>query len=228
MTYNYWRKGGYTVGSEDYRWAIVKEKVGPGLFFIFNILFVSTAQSVLLWSITTPSYIILLASRLSLHSGSMPSVSIADIAAPMLMVVYVGITYAADQQQWDYYSARTEYRKTAKVPAGYEQGDLDRGFNTKGLFAVSRHPNFASEQCIWVTLYLWGCYVSGTWANWTGVGALSYLILFQASTWLTELLSADKYPEYKEYQRQVGKFMPNFGAKPVQFSKVVGNKANKA
>lgn len=45
--------------------------------------------------------------------------------------------------------------------------------------------------------------------NWTGVGALSYLALFQGSTWLTELISTGKYPEYREYQRRVGRFLPN-------------------
>ena len=34
------------------------------------------------------------------------------------------------------------------------------------------------------------------------------LILFQSSTWLTEKLSAEKYPEYKIYQQRVGKFLP--------------------
>jgi len=37
---------------------------------------------------------------------------------------------------------------------------------------------------------------------------MSYLILFQASTWFTELVTAGKYPEYKEYQHRVGKFLP--------------------
>jgi len=85
---------------------------------------------------------------------------------------------------------------------------MDVGFLTKGLFAYSRHPNFAAEQTVWVTLYVWSCLATDTWYNWTGVGAVGYLILFQASTWLTELLSAKKYPEYKAYQKQVGKFLP--------------------
>lgn len=38
-----------------------------------------------------------------------------------------------------------------------------------------------------------------------------YLILFQGSTWLTERISARKYPEYKEYQARVGKFLPRLG-----------------
>jgi len=37
---------------------------------------------------------------------------------------------------------------------------------------------------------------------------MSYLILFQASTWFTELITAEKYEDYKEYQKRVGKFLP--------------------
>jgi len=46
LTYNYWRKGGYQVGSEDYRWALIKDKIGGVAFFILNILFTSSLQSV--------------------------------------------------------------------------------------------------------------------------------------------------------------------------------------
>lgn len=46
LTYNYWRKGGYNIGSEDYRWEIVRKYVTPFQMFLFNIVFISTAQSV--------------------------------------------------------------------------------------------------------------------------------------------------------------------------------------
>jgi len=46
LTYNYWRKGGYTVGSEDYRWAIVKKDINTPLWIIFNLTFISIIQSV--------------------------------------------------------------------------------------------------------------------------------------------------------------------------------------
>jgi len=36
-------------------------------------------------------------------------------------------------------------------------------------------------------------------------------MLFQGSTWFTELLTSRKYPEYKEYQKRVGKFLPKIG-----------------
>lgn len=86
--------------------------------------------------------------------------------------------------------------------------DLDRGFITSGLWAYSRHPNFAAEQLIWFMLYQWSCYAGKVLYSWTGLAALSLACLFQGSTWITELISSGKYPEYAEYQRQVGTFLP--------------------
>lgn len=57
---------------------------------------------------------------------------------------------------------------------------------------------------------------SQTYLNYTFVGAFSYLMLFQGSTWLTELLSAGKYPEYKVYQSRVGKFLPKANTKSME------------
>ncbi|KAK6585557.1 hypothetical protein PZA11_002284 [Diplocarpon coronariae] len=203
LTYNYWRKGGYSIGSEDYRWEILRQKMHPGLFFIFNVLFISLAQSVLLFIITTPTYIILLSARIG------EKFSIADTFFVRLMMALVLLEFFADNQQWNYQSAKKEYLKTAKVPRSYNQEDLDRGFVVTGLWSWSRHPNFAAEQTIWVVLYQWGCWSSNVLYNWTFLGALSYLILFQASTWFTELITSGKYPEYKEYQRRVPKFIPS-------------------
>lgn len=126
------------------------------------------------------------------------------------MLVIVVLEFFADQQQWNYHRAKGAYGQTAKVPVDYKytREQLDRGFNTSGLWAWSRHPNLAAEQAFWVALYQWCCLESNTFFNWTGAGALGYLTLFQASTWLTELISAGKYPEYEVYQGRVGKFLP--------------------
>ena len=83
-----------------------------------------------------------------------------------------------------------------------------RGFVTTGLWKYSRHPNFAAEQAIWVLFYQWGCFASGSMYNWTAVGMIGYLLVFQGSTPLTEEISASKYPEYRLFQERVGKFVP--------------------
>lgn len=108
----------------------------------------------------------------------------------------------------DYQTAKQEYKKTAKVPKGWKQEDMDRGFVTSGLWAYSRHPNFFAEQAIWFVLYQWSCFATNTLYNWAGLGSLFLVMLFQGSTILTEAISAGKYPEYADYQKQVGRFFP--------------------
>ncbi|KAL3423666.1 DUF1295 domain-containing protein [Phlyctema vagabunda] len=215
LTFNYWRKGGYSIGSEDYRWEILQKnlKPYPGLFFVLNVLFISLAQSVLLFMVATPTYVILLASRFS------ATMTTADTVFTRSLLGLVLFEFFADQQQWDFQNAKKYYLKTAKVPFKYDQEDLDRGFVTTGLWSYSRHPNFAAEQAVWVVLYQWGCWSTDVVYNWTFIGAASYMILFQASTWFTELITARKYTDYKEYQRRVGKFLPKLtGDLPGDFS----------
>jgi steroid 5-alpha reductase family enzyme len=157
--------------------------------------------------------------------------SLTDIVFHRGLFVLILIEFFADQQQWrkhffplhfwfsrysfsqcstDFQQAKREYQRTAKLPSNskYTAEDLDRGFVVSGLWAWSRHPNFAAEQAIWFLLYQWVCYDSLTYFNWTFAGAGCYLALFQSSTWFTESLSSQKYPEYSEYQKLVGMFVP--------------------
>ncbi len=77
-----------------------------------------------------------------------------------------------------------------------------------GLWAYSRHPNCAAEQAIWLAFYQWSCSTTNVLYSWAGLGSALLVLLFQASTSLTERISSGKYPEYSEYQRQVGMFVP--------------------
>ena len=38
---------------------------------------------------------------------------------------------------------------------------------------------------------------------------ISYLLVFQGSTPITEYISKSKYPEYAQYQKKVGRFLPS-------------------
>ncbi|KND95165.1 hypothetical protein TOPH_00697 [Tolypocladium ophioglossoides CBS 100239] len=203
LTFNYWRRGGYSVGSEDYRWEIVKSKVPGVAFFLLNVTFISLIQSVLLFAIScVPAYAILLSSRFD------PEITAADLAYFAVEVALLLSEFLSDGQQWTYQTAKHQYYKDAKLPRGWNQADLDRGFITSGLWAYSRHPNFFAEQTIWFVLYQWSCYATNSLYSWTFIGSGSLILLFQGSGWLTEAITAGRYPEYAEYQRQVGMFIP--------------------
>ncbi|KAF4983214.1 hypothetical protein FZEAL_1317 [Fusarium zealandicum] len=205
LTFNYWRKGGYNVGSEDYRWEILQRYVPRFVWFIFNVTFISFYQSVLLFAFScVPAYAILLSTKFE------PQVTAADVAYFAVEVALVFSEWMSDGQQWDFHRAKNQYQKEARVPKdfNYQQADLDRGFNTSGLWAYSRHPNFFAEQMVWFVLYQWSCYASNNLYSYTFAGSGALILLFQGSTWLTELITAGKYPEYSSYQKQVGMFMP--------------------
>ncbi|KAL6908878.1 hypothetical protein GGI43DRAFT_393982 [Trichoderma evansii] len=203
LTYNYWRRGGYKIGSEDYRWMIVKAKLNSIVWFIFNVTFISFFQCILLFLFScVPAYVILLSSQLE------PGIQLVDLVFFAVEVLLVASEWISDGQQWAYQNAKYDYEETDEVARGYTPAELERGFVAKGLWAYSRHPNFFAEQSIWFILYSWSCFAANTPYSWAGTGAVLLVLLFQGSTNLTEKITAGKYPEYKAYQKHVGMFIP--------------------
>lgn len=186
---------------------IVKNYVNnEAIWFIFNLFFIVIYQMILLFTVATPTYILLCATNMG-----MPTTWV-DTMAPRVILALVLLEFMADQQQWNYQHAKKQYKATAKVPVGFAQEDLDRGFVVSGLWTWCRHPNFACEQAIWLVLYQWSNIITDSLYNWTVAGVIGYLLIFQGSTWLTEMITAGKYPEYKEYQRRVNRFLPTWSS----------------
>jgi steroid 5-alpha reductase family enzyme len=71
-----------------------------------------------------------------------------------------------------------------------------------------RHPNYFSEQSIWLVFYLFSVAASGRWLNWSVMGIILLLLLFQGSADFSEKISAEKYPAYKDYLKRVPRFLP--------------------
>lgn len=108
LTFNYWRKGGYSWGSEDYRWAVIKTQIGSAGMFFINATFISFIQSVstsvgfgwmlivqiLLLLMASPAYVLLLSSQIEAE------LTIPDAIFGGIILCLVGIEIVADQQQW--------------------------------------------------------------------------------------------------------------------------------
>ncbi|WP_083512965.1 DUF1295 domain-containing protein [Microbacterium algeriense] len=195
LTFNFARKGGYT-GMEDYRWAILRQRMRPWQFQVFNVLFIVCYQMTLLVLITLPA---LVAAE---HPSALTVGDAVFIAAFLAFLVGEAI---ADQQQWNFHQRKKQ--------AG---GTLAPGFATDGLFRYSRHPNFFFEQAQWWAFYAIGATaavasgagVIGGVFNPTIVGAVLLTVLFIGSTIFTESITASKYPAYAEYRRTTSMLVP--------------------
>ncbi|MGB8357070.1 MAG: DUF1295 domain-containing protein [Bacteroidales bacterium] len=203
LSYNFHRKGGYNIvpwrGEEDYRWKIMRDK--PALkgrlrFGLFNLFFICFYQNLLILLFSSP---LLLAAKYN-NQG----INWLDIAAGIMMAVFIILETIADNQQFRF---QQEKKNVQKVKSIYALS-LEKGFLTEGLWEYVRHPNFASEQAIWISFYFFGVAASGRWINITVIGPLLLVLLFIGSSRLTENISSSKYPDYVAYKEKVPRFFP--------------------
>ena len=213
LTFNFKRRGGYQwppwQGDEDYRWEIIRTGgfinllTNPVAWHVFNFGFICVYQNLLLLLITSPSYIVS-SMAISCTSSSNP-LNALDMVACILFLSFVTIESLADNQQFKFQTEK--YRlKSANINLTGEYSD---GFKQSGLYAIVRKPNYAAEQAIWVTYYLFTIASGARWRNWTGLGCLLLVQLFMLSGWFTETITRSKYPAYEGYIKRVPLYIPN-------------------
>ncbi len=200
LTYNFARRGAYTwkfwAGEEDYRWEILRKRPGFSnkvIWALFNLFFISAYQNVLIFLFTVP---------IVTAVGDKP-LGIWDVLLSLIYVSFVVIEFIADQQQWTF-----QQEKYRRINAGEPLGEYAHGFVRTGLWGLVRHPNYAMEQSIWIVFYFFSVVATGEWINWSIAGCVLLVILFKGSSDFSEEISAEKYPEYKEYQKKVPRFIP--------------------
>lgn len=202
LTYNFSRKSGYSIyfwkGEEDYRWKILKQRVPifntKIIWSLFNLSFICFYQMGLIFLFCLP---ILVA-----WQGQENPISTFDWIIALLMLLFIITESVADNQQYNFQT--TKYKKIKNNQP--LDGDYKNGFLTKGLWNFSRHPNFFSEQLIWVTFYLFSISATGEYFNWSIVGCILLIVLFYNSANYTESISEEKYPAYKKYKENVPMF----------------------
>jgi steroid 5-alpha reductase family enzyme len=195
LTFNFARKGGYSPGGEDYRWAELRSRMSPLAFQAFNLFFIALFQHVLLLGISLPV--------LEAQRGAQKPFGVVDALLCALFLAFLVGEIVADEQQW-----RFQREKKAQRERGVR---VPRAFLTQGLFRYSRHPNFFCELAQWWIFYALGAWASERWINVTILGPLVLTALFHGSTAFTEALSLRKYPDYADYQARVSRLVPWFG-----------------
>ncbi len=204
LSLNFARRGGYSLkfwtGEEDYRWSILRSKPGfeqKWKWVLFNLFFISFYQMGLVLLTTLPALRVL---------GNHSDIGFFDLFLALVILGLIFIEYLADQQQYDYQSVKYAQIKEGKIEPYYKIG-----FVHSGLWAHMRHPNYMAEQAIWIVFYFYSVIATGYWINWTITGGLLLVLLFKGSSDFSESISEEKYPDYKRYQKSVGRFLPTKG-----------------
>jgi len=196
LTYNFWRRGGYSLkGEEDYRWGIVRSKLSnPILYQIFNFIFISIYQHILLFLSVSPICIAWLRRDVPLN--------VVDIISIISFLFFLLGETVSDQQQWNF------QQKKLKMMQEQRSGDYLAGFLTHGLFRYSRHPQYFCELMIWLSYYGFSIAASGNRINWTIIGSLLLTGTVLGSISITEEVSTGKYSVYKVYQECTSRLVP--------------------
>lgn len=205
LTYNFARKGAYSwrfwSGEEDYRWAWLRERKPFSNRFVwclFDLFFISFYQNFLVLLTVMPAVVA--------YESKAPLCWI-DILAAVLMLGFLVLETVADEQQWSFQS-----KKWSMIKAGSRLEDLpepyDKGFNTTGLWGLSRHPNYLGEQGIWLSFYIFSIAAGASILNWSVAGALLLVLLFFGSSTLAENISSSKYPSYSAYRKSHFRYLP--------------------
>lgn len=194
LTFNFIRKGGYAPGGEDYRWEILREQITGWKWPVFNLFFIVIFQNVLLFLITLPA--------LTALEHTATTFGVWDVVVAVCFLGFLLMETVADQQQWNFHKWKAAERAAGRTP---HPGFLDRG-----LFGISRHPNFFSEQAQWWVLFFFGVVAAQSLLQWTVIGAVLLTVLFIGSTRFAEAISSSKYPEYTDYKRRVSMLIPWF------------------
>ncbi|OJX62068.1 MAG: hypothetical protein BGO95_00005 [Micrococcales bacterium 73-13] len=193
LTFNFARKGGYS-GVEDYRWPILRARMSPFAWQLFNLFFIVLFQNAVILAIALPAHT---AYEHSVASASPTPFGALDVVLAIAFLAFLVGETIADQQQWDFHRA-----KHAGGP------DFRPRFLQTGLWRVSRHPNYFFEMAQWWAFFGLGAVAAGTVLVWTVAGAAVLTILFVGSTIFTESITRSKYPEYADYQARVSPVIP--------------------
>jgi steroid 5-alpha reductase family enzyme len=205
LTYNFGRRGAYQwkfwSGEEDYRWEELRKRPGFNnrfVWMLFDLFFICAYQNTLIFLFTLPILTVI-------GTDAQFGLTVTDYILAALFVGFVVWEFIADQQQYDF---QTE--KHRRINNNLPLEEYEKGFVTSGLWSIVRHPNYMAEQSIWIVFYFFSVVATGEWINWSIAGCVLLVILFKGSSDFSEEISARKYPEYKNYQRKVPRFIPFF------------------
>lgn len=166
---------------EDYRYREIRARNEPG--FTFKSLYIVFGlQGVLAWIVSVPLLFAISADA---------SIGVVDLIATALWLV--GFVFEAGG---DYQLAR------------FKGDDSNRGkVLDTGFWALTRHPNYFGDFCVWWAFYLFALASGGWWTIFSPL-LMSVLLLKVSGVAMLEKTIVERRPEYAEYVRRTNAFFP--------------------
>jgi steroid 5-alpha reductase family enzyme len=184
LTVNWWR-GWQGMKHQDWRYTSIAEKTGKW-YWPVSFLGIHFMPTVFVFLGCLPLWYAL--------SSSEPF-GVVDVVAALVTFSATLIEWIADEQL-------IKFRKTSS----------GKSFMNKGLWAVSRHPNYLGEISFWGGVFLFAVSATGLIHSngmWTVIGFISMIILFKfISIPLMEKRNIARKPGYQEYIRKVPALFP--------------------
>jgi steroid 5-alpha reductase family enzyme len=174
---------------EGHRYAAMRQQAGPSWWWA-SLVQVFLLQAILIWFIPAP----LVAATLSSRS-------------PMHWLDYVGVGVAACGLLFEAV-ADSQLARFRLDPAN------KRKVMDKGLWSLSRHPNYFGEAVMWWGYFLVGFSASHAWWLALSPVVVTVLLLQVWGTTLMEQKINERRPGYDDYKRRVSAFIPTPRKRP--------------
>jgi steroid 5-alpha reductase family enzyme len=171
------------LSKEDFRYVNFRNKF-PRSYWGISFLAVHLFPTIMVYLGCLPMF--------GIFSAAQAPLNFLDILGTAVMFGAVVYAFVADEQ----------LRRFREDPA-HSGTTIDRG-----LWRLSRHPNYLGEVSTWWGLFIFAL-ASGTGWWWTGAGALTITLMFVfASIPLMEERMLSTRPDYNEYRKRVPSLLP--------------------
>ena len=178
--YLLWRNRGH---GEDRRYRAMREHHGPRFWWV-SLLTVFMLQGVILWIVSMPIQI----TMVTLATKPLRWLDLAGVALWSFGLFCEAVG--------DFQMARFQA----------DPQHVGRVFD-RGLWRLTRHPNYFGDFCVWWGLYLIAASSGGTWTIFSPL-LMSFLLLKVSGVTMLEKTITDRRPEYADYQARTSSFFP--------------------
>ena len=174
---------------EDYRYQAIRANNEPG--FAFKSLYIVFGlQGFLAWLVALP--------LLPAIASTGPLTVLDGVAAALWLL---GFVFEAGGD-WQLSRFKRDPANKGRV--------MDRG-----LWSLTRHPNYFGDFCIWWAFYLFAVAAGGWWSVISPL-LMSLLLLRVSGVAMLENTITERRPGYREYIERTNAFFPGLRRRPIQ------------